>query len=107
MRRFNNLIVSLLAGVLILPPAPALAKTRKGDRLRNEARTAEVREDFDKALELASQAVEEDPSDPSYVLALRRMRFEAGSMDAVESRCSDLQRAQVSARADAEVGRAA
>ena len=80
MRRFNNLIVSLLAGVLILPPAPALAKTRKGDRLRNEARTAEVREDFDKALELASQAVEEDPSDPSYVLALRRIRFEAGNM---------------------------
>ena len=80
MRRFNHLIVSVLAAVLILPPAPALGKTRKGDRLRNDARAAEVAEDYDKALQLASQAVEEDPSDPSYVLALRRIRFEAGNM---------------------------
>ena len=80
MRRFNHLIVSVLAAVLILPPAPALGKTRKGDRLRNDARAAEVAEDYDKALLLASQAVEEDPSDPSYVLALRRIRFEAGNM---------------------------
>ena len=80
MRRFNHLVVSVLAAVLILPPAPALGKTRKGDRLRNDARAAEVAEDYDKALQLASQAVEEDPSDPSYVLALRRIRFEAGNM---------------------------
>ena len=80
MRRFNHLVVSVLAAALILPPAPALGKTRKGDRLRNDARAAEVAEDYDKALQLASQAVEEDPSDPSYILALRRIRFEAGNM---------------------------
>ena len=79
MRGINNLIVGVLAGMLILPPAPALAKTKKGDRLRNDARNAEVAGDLDKALDLASRAVDEDPSDPSYVLALRRIRFEAGN----------------------------
>jgi general secretion pathway protein D len=80
MRRFNSLIVGIVAGTLILPPMPAIAKTRKGDKLANDARTAEANGDYDKALELESEAVALDPSDPSYLLVLRRVRFEAGNM---------------------------
>jgi general secretion pathway protein D len=80
MRRFNSLIVGVMVGTLTLPPMPAIAKTRKGDKLANEARVAEAAGDYDKALELDSQAVELDPSDPSYLLALRRVRFEVGNM---------------------------
>jgi general secretion pathway protein D len=54
-------------------------KTRKGDKLRNEARNEELKGNFDHALELAEQAMTTDPSDPSYVLEVRRVRFEAGA----------------------------
>jgi general secretion pathway protein D len=77
---FNRLLAIALAAFLALPPAPLLAKTRKGDKLRNEARAAEIKGDYDQALKLADQAVQEDPSDPSYVLEARRVRFEDGVM---------------------------
>jgi len=79
MSRFNQLIAILLASVLILPPAPLDAKNRKGDKLRNEARTEEVKGNYDHAVELAEQAMATDPSDPSYVLLVRRLRYEAGA----------------------------
>lgn len=79
MSRFNRLIAVVVAGMLAVPPAPLAAKTKKGDKLRNEARTEEVKGNYDKALELAEQAMAEDPSDPSFMLLLRRIRFEAGA----------------------------
>jgi general secretion pathway protein D len=79
MIRFNKITAGTLAFMLSMPPAPLLfGKTRKGDKLRNDARTEEIRGNFDKALELALAAVEQDPADPAYVLELRRVRFEAG-----------------------------
>jgi len=77
---FNRLLVIVLAALLALPPAPVLAKTRKGDKLRNEARAAELKGDYDQALKLAKQAMQEDPSDPAYVLEVRRVTFEDGVM---------------------------
>ncbi|MDE3197734.1 MAG: hypothetical protein KGN84_15400, partial [Acidobacteriota bacterium] len=77
MSRFNQLIAILLASFLVLPPAPLGAKTRKGDKLRNDARAEELKGNLDHALELAEQALQSDPSDPSYVLLVRRVRFEA------------------------------
>ena len=62
----------------MLPPAPLLARTKKGDKLRNDARNEELKGNYDHALELAAQAVQEDPSDPAYLLEERRVRFEAG-----------------------------
>ena len=59
-------------------PREVQAKTRKGDKLRNEARAEELKGNYDHALELATQAVAEDPSDPAYLLEARRVRFEAG-----------------------------
>jgi general secretion pathway protein D len=79
MSRLNQLTAILLAAFLILPPAPLAGKTRKGDKLRNEARNEELKGNFDHALELAEQAMTTDPSDPSYVLEVRRVRFEAGA----------------------------
>ena len=57
-----------------------MAKTKKGDKLRNDARAEELKGNFDHALELAEQAMATDPSDPSYLLEVRRVRFEAGLM---------------------------
>ena len=57
--------------------SPLLARTRKGDKLRNEARTEEIKGNYDHALDLARQAVEQDPADPAYLLEMRRVRIEA------------------------------
>jgi general secretion pathway protein D len=79
MRRFSQLLAITLTSVLILPPAPLGARTRKGDRIRNEARSEETRGNYDHALELAEQAMAMDSTDPSYILLVRRLRFEAGA----------------------------
>lgn len=70
----------LLACLLSLPPATLLASNRKGDKLLNDARQEEARGNLDRALQLAAQALEQDPSDPGYQLEVRRVRFEAGEM---------------------------
>ena len=77
-KRLQQTVASLLAVLLLCPPLPLLARTRKGDKLRNQARTEEVRGNYDQALILAQEAVEMDPSDPAYLLEMRRVRFEAG-----------------------------
>jgi general secretion pathway protein D len=75
----RQLLSLLLVSLLLLPATPLSAKTRKGDRLRNEARAEELKGNFDRALELAEQASAEDPGDPSYGLELRRVRFESAA----------------------------
>jgi general secretion pathway protein D len=69
-------IAPILALAAVLSPAEA--RTRKGDRLLNQGREAEVRKEYDRALELFEQALSEDPGDPAYQLAMRRARFQAG-----------------------------
>jgi len=76
----KQLTIVWLAGIMILPPAPLMAGTRKGDKLRAQARVEEVKGNLDHALQLAEQAYQEDPTDPSYRLEVVRVRFEAGSM---------------------------
>ena len=76
----GQLVALLLVLLLAIPPVPAAAKTRKGDKLRTEARAEELKGNFDRALELAEQAYSQDPGDPSYNLELRRVRFEAGAI---------------------------
>lgn len=75
---FPRLAAAAVALSLAVVPATLIGKTRKGDKLRNEARQAEIRGEYDKALDLAMQAVAIDPSDPAYQLEARRVRFEAG-----------------------------
>ena len=86
MNSFNRLTVQqvvdscCLAALLALPPAPLLAANRKGDKFLNDARQEEAKGNLDHALQLAEQALEQDPSDPGYQLEVRRVRFEAGEM---------------------------
>ena len=56
------------------------AKTRKGDKLLLQGRLAEDKGNWDAALELYEQAFGEDPSNTSYMIAMRKARFEAGQM---------------------------
>src|SRR5579859_1528827 len=77
---FYHFAGGALALSLLVAALPLLAKTRKGDKLRNEARQAELHGDYDKALDLAMQALNIDPSDPAYQLEARRVRFEDGMM---------------------------
>src|SRR6185437_12613103 len=51
------------------------ARTRKGDKLLAQCRTAELRKEWDKALSLAEEALSEDPADIAYQLATTRLRF--------------------------------
>src|SRR6266851_3481253 len=67
-------LVALLAPMM----APLEARTKKGDRLLQVGRAAEVRKQYDAALDLFEQALSEDPGDPGYQLAVRRTRFQAG-----------------------------
>jgi general secretion pathway protein D len=80
MSGFNRLTSILLAVLLAMPSAPLWAANRRGDKLFNDARQEEAKGNLDHALELAAQALEQDPSDPGYQLEVRRVRFEAGSM---------------------------
>src|SRR5712691_8653751 len=69
----------MTVGALALATAGALdAKTKKGEKLLRDGKAAEQKQDWDKALELYEQAVNEDPNDTSYLIAMRRARFQAG-----------------------------
>ncbi|MBK9168480.1 MAG: tetratricopeptide repeat protein [Bryobacterales bacterium] len=63
---------------LLAPELPA--RTRKGDRFLREGRKAEVRKDFDQALDLYERALNEDPEDPAYLMAVMRTRPSAARM---------------------------
>ena len=89
MNRFNRLTVQQLTAIILacvlacllsMPSATLLAANRKGDKLLNDARQEEAKGNLDHALQLAGQALEQDPSDPGYQLEVRRVRFEAGEM---------------------------
>ena len=72
-------IVALLSVCLLFAfSKPGWAGSRQAKKLYNQARRAELAKDFDQALDLYDQALAEDPEDPRYQLASRRMRFVAG-----------------------------
>lgn len=58
-------------------PLPVGARNRKGDKFLKEGREAEVRKQWGTALDLYEKALLEDPGDPSYMMAARRVRFQA------------------------------
>ena len=57
---------------------PLPAATKKGDRLLKSGREAEVRKQWETALEFFEQATLEDPTDSAYLMAVKRVRFQAG-----------------------------
>ncbi len=68
-----------MAVVLVLAGAPALA-SRKGDKLYKDGKLAEVKKEWEKALDLYEKAMLDDPSNVSYQMAARRVRFQAGQL---------------------------
>jgi len=56
------------------------ARTKKGDKAYKQALVAAAHMDWDQAVDLYQQAVDEDPRDTSYLIGMRRARFEAGQM---------------------------
>ena len=68
----------MLGVVAILMPAFVEARNRKGDKLLKDGHAAEAKNDWDTALELYEQAVDQDPADVGYLVAMRRARFQAG-----------------------------
>ncbi len=72
---------SLVAAIVVLgllSPAAVEAKSRKGDQFLKQGIEAEAKKDYDKALDFYNQAVDTSPSDITYLLYQRRVRFEAG-----------------------------
>jgi general secretion pathway protein D len=57
--------------------AAVQAGNKKGDKFLKEGKVAELHGDWDKAVALYTQAADEVPNDTSYMIALRRARFEA------------------------------
>lgn len=76
--------VVLAASLAFGPVAPALAKTKNGDKLLKQAQAAEAKGQFGLAADLYTQAVDEDPKDAGYLIGMRRARFAAG-MERVEN----------------------
>jgi general secretion pathway protein D len=83
---FKQLAAVFVAASMILPPAPLLAGTKKGDKLRNQARVEEVKGNLEHAFQLTQQAVAEDAGDPAYTLQMNRIRFELGVQDINKAR---------------------
>ncbi len=68
---------ALAAVCLMMAAALALEAGRKGDKVYNLGRQAEVRKDWEKALDLYEQAILDDPFHVGYQMAARRVRFQA------------------------------
>jgi general secretion pathway protein D len=68
-------IVVLLALGPGLPSAQA--RTRKGDDYLKKGREAEIRKQWETALDFFEKAMLEDPSDAAYQLSAKRVRFQA------------------------------
>ncbi len=66
-----------LALILLLVAPDAGAWGRKGDKLYKDARLAESKKDWEKALDLYEQAILDDPFHIAYQMAARRVRFQA------------------------------
>src|ERR1051326_3153806 len=70
--------VFAMAAALGLCLAPVAAKTRVGEKLLKQGQAAEAKGDWDTALRFYQQAVDETPTDPGYLIPMRRARFAAG-----------------------------
>jgi general secretion pathway protein D len=63
-----------------LPVVPLRAGTRKGDKFYKQAQAAQIKKDWDQALQLYMQAVDEDPRDTGYLIGLQQARFQAAAL---------------------------
>ncbi len=62
------------------------ARTRKGDKLLKEGRQKEAAQDYDGALTLYEQALDEDAHEPAYLIATQRCRNKASEQHVTQGR---------------------
>jgi general secretion pathway protein D len=78
MRKLHCLMrILAAAGVILLVAGAGQAGTRKADKLMAQGKKAEQAKKWDEALDLYEKALADDPGDPGYQLAVRRVRFQA------------------------------
>jgi general secretion pathway protein D len=78
-------MAAILCAVTLVTP-PVDAHTRKGDKLLKDGQKAEAAQDYDRALTLYEQALEEDAREPAYLLATQRVRNKASEQHIAEGR---------------------
>ena len=71
-----SLSAAVALGFFFTPPAEA--RSKKADKYLVQGRAAEVRKDYDAALEFFEMALSENPQDAAYILAVQRIRLQAG-----------------------------
>ncbi len=69
------LVAVLAAGIL-----PLGAHTKKGDKLLKDGEKAEAQKDYDVALADYNRALDEDPTEPAYLIAMHRVRGKAADL---------------------------
>lgn len=74
--RFTRMAAAL--ALLLAFAAAGGARTRKGNSFLAQGERAEARKNWDAALDLYEKALQEDPTDIAYQIAVRRVRFQAG-----------------------------
>jgi len=74
---FKNLRTIVALALVLILGVPLEARTRKGDRFYKQAQEAELKKDWDTALQFYVQAVDEDPKDTGYLIGLQKSRFES------------------------------
>lgn len=74
----NRLTILILTVSLIVPAV--WAGNKKGDRFLEDGRKAEAMKKWDEALDLYEKALQQDPMDSSYQMAVHRVRFQAGQL---------------------------
>src|ERR1041385_3201140 len=77
---FKHLRTSVAVALVLLSGAALEARTRKGDQIYKQAQAAEIKKDWDLALQLYLQAVDKDPRDTGYLIGLQQARFQAAAM---------------------------
>ncbi|MGE5644757.1 MAG: cohesin domain-containing protein [Acidobacteriota bacterium] len=75
--RFTRTLAALVLFVTFA--AVADARNRQAEKFFNDGRSAEVRKEWDKALELYEKALGADPSNVAYDLAAKRVRFQSAA----------------------------
>src|SRR5437899_3527395 len=80
MSLFNRIAAILLVFLMIGPPPPLQAKTRKGDKFLAEGRIHEAKKEWDAALDSFEKALSEDPAELVYQMSAQRARFQAGQL---------------------------
>ena len=70
-------VIALVAMVL-LGVAAVQAKNKKAEQFFKQGTAAELKNDWDSAVDLYQKAMDGDPANPQYEIAMRRARFECG-----------------------------